>query len=393
MRSYKQVAGIWFSAVAVETVLLTIYAHGVHATLLSTVLGMVWLLIGIVSLFICFKEPNSAAKPMFLNFSFFILYGLGQFVCFFVGPGATFFADAPFATVYVFQYLQALNYFLLSLGIIYVVVDSLFSNFRIYQKYMVALLIVGGVFANYYHPFFANPKYLYTTEDVSDYRTIGRSVRVLEDLGKSSPTAEEAAAIADLGVWRDGVQVGILFDSQKASRAAELLPYLEGENYVPLVYKPIFLSNIYMSVLCVVFVFLFFGYQYKNDPPQGAYSEKIIFLFLPYCSLEILHHFAFIKSVEVSTFNDIIQIGQYLSLASLLMITVFFGLRLRFVTSVKGEFYERELVSDSEHISRWRDAFDNLVVRHFLNPKAIHGRLFASRTPRNKTKLDTKDYS
>jgi hypothetical protein len=73
-----------------------------------------------------------------------------------------------------------------------------------------------------------------------------------------------------------------------------------------------------------------------------------------------------------------------LTLLNLLLLLVFFGLRLRFITSVKGEFYERELVSDSEHISRWRDAFDNLVVRHFLNPKAIHGRLFASRTPRNK---------
>jgi hypothetical protein len=384
MRSYKQVAAIWLSAVAVEVVLLNIFAHGVHATLLSTVLGMVWLLIGIVSAFIFLKERNSVAKPIFLNFSFFILYGLGQFVCFFVGPGATFFADAPFATVYVFQYLQALNYFLLSFGIIYVVVDSLFCNFHTYQKYMVALLIVGGVFANYYHPFFSNPKYLYATEDVSDYRAIGRSVSVLENLGKPRPTATEAAAMSNFGLWRNGAQVGILFDSQKASRAAELLPYLEGENYVPLVYRPIFLSNIYMSVLCVVFIFLFFGYQYKNDPPQGAYIEKIIFLFLPYCSLEILHHFAFIKSVEFSTFNGIIQIGQYLSLASLLVVTVFFGLRLRFVTSVKGEFYERELVSDSEHISRWRDAFDNLLVRHFLNPKAIHGRLFAPRTPRNK---------
>jgi hypothetical protein len=59
-------------------------------------------------------------------------------------------------------------------------------------------------------------------------------------------------------------------------------------------------------------------------------------------------------------------------------------MRLRFITSVKGEFYERELVSDSEHISRWRDAFDNLVVRHFLNPQAFHGRLFAPRTPRNE---------
>jgi len=148
--------------------------------------------------------------------------------------------------------------------------------------------------------------------------------------------------------------------------------------------KPLHLDIIYMSVMCVVFIFLFFGYQYRNDPPQGAYIEKIIFLFLPYCSLEILHNYAYIKSVEYSGLLDVQEVGWYLSVVNLLLLTLFFGLRLRFITSVKGEFYERELVSDAEHISRWRDSFDNLVVRHFLNPKAIHGRLFAPRTPRNE---------
>jgi hypothetical protein len=88
--------------------------------------------------------------------------------------------------------------------------------------------------------------------------------------------------------------------------------------------------------------------------------------------------------VEYTTLVDVQLIGNYLTLLNLVFLLVFFGLRLRFITSVKGEFYERELVSDAEHISRWRDAFDNLVVRHFLNPKAIHGRLLAPRSPRGE---------
>jgi hypothetical protein len=367
-----------------EVVLLSAFDHGVQLTGLNFVISNVWLVIGLVSMFLYLKESNRSTRVVFFNFSLFIVYFVGQVFFFLVGPGATFFVNDPFSTVYVFQYLQAFLYLLLALAIVYVVVDSLFSSFRIYQKYLTALAIVVGVFLNYYHPFFENSKYLYSTQDVADYRAISRSVAVLEDMGKINATPEEIAATTHLGVWKEGRQVGTLFDDQKATRVAELIPYLEGENYVPLVYKPLFLDNIYMNVLCIVFVFLFFGYQYKNDPPQGAYIEKIIFLFLPYCSLEVLHHFAYIKSVEAATLHDIMQIGQYLSLASLLMITVFFGLRLRFITSVKGEFYERELVSDAEHISRWRDALDNLVVRHFLNPKAIHGRLFAPRTPRNE---------
>jgi hypothetical protein len=69
----------------------------------------------------------------------------------------------------------------------------------------------------------------------------------------------------------------------------------------------------------------------------------------------------------------------------LLLLLVFFSLRLSFIRSIKGEFYERELVLDSEHISRWRDGIDNLVVRHFLNPETIHGRLFAPREAKSKT--------
>ncbi len=207
----------------------------------------------------------------------------------------------------------------------------------------------------------------------------------MESIGKVSPSANELAAVTNLKVQRDGREVGLLFADQKVRRVIELLPYFQTENgYIPLLWRPQFLNNIYMSTLCIVFIFLFFGYQYRNDPPQGAYIEKIIFLFLPYCSLEILHHYAYIKSVEYATLVDVQQIGYYLTLLNLLLLLAFFGLRLRFITSVKGEFYERELVSDAEHISRWRDAFDNLVVRHFLNPKAVHGRLFAPRSPRHE---------
>lgn len=283
------------------------------------------------------------------------------------------------------QYVNLAYFFLLSLAIVFVVIDSLLNDIRTYSKYITTLLIVAGVFMYYNYPFFQNPKYSYSTEDVVDYKAIDGSMDLLSALGKPVPSNQEIAGITSLGAWNGGIEVGTLFEDQKVRRVSELLPYLLTENgHVPLIWKPLYLNNIYISVLCVVFIFLFFGYQYRNDPPQGAYLEKIIFLFLPYCSLEILHHYAYIKSVEYATLIDVQQIGYYLTLLNLLLLIGFFGLRLRFITSVKGEFYERELVSDSEHISRWRDALDNLVVRHFLNPKAIHGRLFAPRTPRNK---------
>jgi len=135
-------------------------------------------------------------------------------------------------------------------------------------------------------------------------------------------------------------------------------------------------------------LFLFFGYQYKKDPPQGAYVDKIMFLFLLFCSMEALHALGYIYALEwSSSLMDVFSFGQYVTIAILLFMVLFFGLRLRFITSVKGEFYEHELVHNAQHITRWRDWVDNLVVHYFLNPKALRGRLLALWTETGKKEL------
>lgn len=145
-----------------------------------------------------------------------------------------------------------------------------------------------------------------------------------------------------------------------------------------LVYKPLYMNVIYMCILSLAFILLFFGYQYMKDPPQGAYIEKIMFLFLVFCSLEILHAWAFVKSLEWQAFAETMRIGQYVSIAVLLLIALFFALRLRFITSVKGEFYEQELALSPSGVTRWRDSLDNLVIEKFLDRKVLLGRMFVS---------------
>lgn len=380
MKTLTKIFLAWMIAILGGLVCLVVFPNE-NPSIAALLVDATLFLLGLVCIFIYLREPSRTNRPIFLNFAALFLLSVFAFISKFIG----FAVGDAWSRFYFGQYHQLAYFFVLSFAIAYVVIDSLFTDFRTRQKYIITFLIVGSTFAYYYYPFFENPKHLYTTEDVADFKATRQAVQILESRGKTNPTVDEIASVTILGVWRDGKQVGILFDDQKVRRVAELLPYLKVEdNFGSLLYKPLFLNNIYMSVLCVVFIFLFFGYQYKNDPPQGAYIEKIIFLFLPYCSLEILHHYAYIKSVEYVALLDVQQIGYYLTLLNLILLLTFFGLRLRFITSVKGEFYERELVSDAEHISRWRDAFDNLVVRHFLNPKALHGRLLAPRAPRTK---------
>jgi len=114
-----------------------------------------------------------------------------------------------------------------------------------------------------------------------------------------------------------------------------------------------------------------------KDPPQGAYIEKIMFLWLVFCSLEVLHAWSVIKAVEWQTVSELFAVGRYTSVFAMLLLAVYLSLRLRFITSIKGEFYESELVERPAGITRWRDTLDNLVVEKFFNRQTLLGRMFA----------------
>jgi hypothetical protein len=137
-----------------------------------------------------------------------------------------------------------------------------------------------------------------------------------------------------------------------------------------------------MCVLSLGFILLYFGYQYMKDPPQGAYVDKIMFLFMVFTTMEIMHAWSFIKSVEWQTFSEIMDLGHGLSLFVLALIMMFFGLRLRFIRTVPGEFYEQEIVDSPNTVTRWRDWLDNLLIAHFFSRKRLKGRLFAEQDGR-----------
>jgi len=171
-----------------------------------------------------------------------------------------------------------------------------------------------------------------------------------------------------------------LNQEQLTNRVAQLYPYLTGDNnYVVLVARPLYVTIINMCIVSLGFVLLFFGYQYLKDPPQGAYIEKIMFLILGFCSMEILHSWSFVKSVEWQSFYEIMNVGQVISMAILLLIGVFFLLRLKFITSPKGVFYEKEIASSPGAVTRWRDMLDDLLLEHFLSGRHLFGRLFVDR--------------
>ncbi|HUL44403.1 MAG TPA: hypothetical protein VLY03_08605, partial [Bacteroidota bacterium] len=80
--------------------------------------------------------------------------------------------------------------------------------------------------------------------------------------------------------------------------------------------------------------------------------------------------------VEWGSMTQLFAIGQYITVFAEVMLVAFFALRLKFISSVQGEFYELELAANPRQVSRWRDWVDNMVLSHFFNLKVFNGRLF-----------------
>jgi hypothetical protein len=230
-------------------------------------------------------------------------------------------------------------------------------------------------FGFYYLPYFEDPKHLHHTADVLDYKSLAASYEEWVNEVGEAPSPRTLAEITEMYSWKDGGKTGLLFPEEKLVRANALYAYLP-DNWRVLVFKPLYFDALRMSVASIGFILLFFGYLYMKDPPQGAYIEKIMFLFLVFCSLEVLHLWTAMKEVEWSASGSIWTVGLSVSNVVLALLAGAFSMRLRFITSVKGEFYEQELAVSPSAVTRWRDSLDNLVVEKFFNRKLILGRMF-----------------
>jgi hypothetical protein len=378
MKWYKQIFFLWIALVGGVSLSLFLLPHN-DSPVASHLNTLVQLLVFLVAVFVAVEEPIRKNKFIFVNFA--VLFGVSFLfhIYNFIGPDTVLFTENIFARLYFQQYVSlGFYFFVLALAIVYLSIDALFRDFKTVQKYVIALAIVGGFFGYYYHPFFTDPKAAHHTADILDWKVLDVAYsKYIQEFGVE-PTPDALAERTDMYTWKNGEQSGVLFPAERTKRIQELFPYLSGSNYLILVYKPLYMNTIYMCVLSVGFILMFFGYQYMKDPPQGAYIEKIMFLFLVFCSLEILHAWSFVKSLEWHAFADTMRIGQYVSIGVLLLITLFFALRLRFITSVRGEFYEQELAASPGGVTRWRDSLDNLVVEKFFDRKVLLGRMFVT---------------
>ena len=375
MKIMKKAVIIWLCCIA----FLVSSVAFIHIDFQPTdfITNSILILLFIFSILISRYEPTSKNRHVFRNFALFFSLGAVYHLRNFIGP--VFFQGDGLAKFYFDEYVsQGIFYFLLAFALVYLTLDVLFRDFRTYQKYLAGLVIVGTFYGYYYRNSFTDPKFAYSTLEIAEYKAVDETHKWYRDsLGvEMGPVA--LADTRELIMNSHGASLAGLSREDRIVRVSAIYPYMAGDNYINLLYRPLYKNSIYMSVVCVGFILLFFGYQYAKDPPQGAYIEKIMFMFLLMCTVEIMHMWAFIHSVEWETLVQFTILGQYISAAILFLVAVFFGLRLRFITSVQGEFYEQEIHTSPQNVTRWRDGVDNLLIRNFFNPKYVIGRMFAN---------------
>ena len=336
-------------------------------------------------LFIClavFKhEPTRNRRFVFLNFAILFATAPIAHLYNFVGtviPAEWFYSDTRFSRFLINQYVFRGAYFLfIAVALGYLAIDLVLREQRVMTKYIVTIGIVAMFFGVYYYPFIRDPLYLHRTADVQEWKVLDQAFSSVKQRTGIDPTAEQLAALPSVRAAFDAMEV-----TNEPARVTELYPYLFADNWKILVFKPLHLNQIYMSILSIGFVILFFGYQFLKDPPQGAYIEKVMFLFLAFCTLEAFHAYMATSIIEWQALKHFTILGIYFSVVILGLVAIIFSLRLHFITSAKGEFYEQELAESPGRITRWRDLLDDLVIEKFFNRKVILGRLLVDPTRR-----------
>ena len=126
----------------------------------------------------------------------------------------------------------------------------------------------------------------------------------------------------------------------------------------------------YIQFVIVLLLAFFLVTNYVSNKPHGAYLDKILFLFFLLCPIEIAHLFAYISSSTQAAYQSVFAVAQYATVVCLLLMVYAFDLRLRFVLSATGKYYEEALTTSPSKVTRWRDEIDNLILKVFVRKRS-----------------------
>lgn len=357
-------------AVTIISACLAFLPHE-RIVLFSTYRQVVLLVLGIVATVLVLEEKQRRNKVVF---SLFAMLGFQQILDIFYSFIPSIFPEDKFIG---FQYYQFVNG---GLGLLVqsacLAGSAILMNTRIktWLAMTMVVTVAAIILAMQLNPLFFNVKYLYTTPDITDFRIIDRAWITLYQEKGVQVKAEDVAERVALSKWEGRNRVGELSYAEAVERVKEIEPYLFGSNHNMLIYKPINDLFWQMNAIVGIGVLMTILYWFLGGSPQGVYFERISVVVLSFSVFEVFHFFTYANLTSYSDYLNYFNIGAFLSLFTVLILAFILLMRLRFLLSHAGQYYESRLERGGIQIALWRDSFDDYVLRRFF-----HGNPFKSR--------------
>lgn len=348
--------------------------------LFSTYRQVALLILGIVAAVLVIEEKQRRNK---IIFALFVLLGFQQILDIFYSFIPALFPDDRFAG---HRYFQIVNGgFGLLVQSSCLVGSAILMNTRIKTWLAMTMVVISAttILASQLNPILFNIKYLYTTPDITDFRIIDRAWITLYQEKGNQARAEDVAERIKLSKWEGSKRVGDLSYVEAVERVKEIEPYLFGSNYNMLIYRPINSLCWQMNAIAGVGVLMTILYWFFGGTPGGVYFERISVVVLSFCVFEVFHFSTYANLTSYSDYLNYFNIGAFLSLFTVVILALIFLMRLRFILSHEGQYYESRLARGGVQIAQWRDAFDDYILRRFFGGNPFKSR-FLERTLRKQ---------
>jgi hypothetical protein len=263
------------------------------------------------------------------------------------------------------------------ISILFPILAYRFKRLGVPKTYLLAIAITVSVTAMLYGSLILDPMRLY---HLKDYEQLGMLRKSYDDLGQANgrePTNEELTA--DFGN-RSKIDL-----PESRIRVEQLRPYLQEGGETILFWMPIENSSMLVNLLCLFAIAIFLYSVYTRRRVTSAYLDKIMAAFFLYWSLDTFHLYGGNHSFSLEHFHALFAVEQYFTIVFLLMMVYAFSLRLRFVLSELGKYYETVLQVSPEKLTQWKDEIDNFILKTFFPKKPLNQIALISNSNHNKS--------
>jgi hypothetical protein len=376
--TYLKMIFLWLAMVLLITIDRVVYSdyEGIATTdgfvYCSCALG------GIISMRLWKKEVRLGTKFTFLNISIWLIVNAILSPMFNLSSHLFSLSNAWWRIGF-YEYNSLLYFLLLFVSVCFLALDQILTNQSLVVKYTLVLISASVVWGINAFPYLSDVKVLSKQPIYLDYVLIRESAEKLKHAGDQNPTSEAIMKALESLSTKNESELGRLPERERERRITEILPYVAGLNGTLLFYSPLWKSCASIAVACVFVLMGLLMCQYVANKQVGAYLEKLAWCFVVYCVCESLHQFLFasVSDNDVQRFME--TSGQVISTGGILTISGLLLVRLRFIESVEGKYYERRLLDDASRITRWRDRFDIWILKQFMNAAHLERRFAAHR--------------